>query len=168
MNSQTVIKLLITLFIYLLLQIILIRNFVLFDVAFCFVYVACILLLPDDIAPVWVIMISFLIGLLVDIFYNTAGIHAASSVAIGYLRPYIIKFLFPGRSAENEVVVSLGEMGAERFVRYVLFMTIVHHSLLFFIEAGGFQFFLITILKVICSIIFTTSIIFLMEYVRGN
>jgi hypothetical protein len=168
MNSQTVIRLTLTFVIYLILQIVIIRNFVFFDVAFCFVYIACILLLPDEIAPIWVILISFLIGLLVDIFYNTAGIHASACVAIGYLRGYIIKFLFPTKGVENEVVISLKDMGAERFIRYVAILTIIHHSMLFFVEAGGFQFFLITVLKIICSVVFTTFMIITLQYVRGN
>jgi hypothetical protein len=168
MNSQTVIRLVLTFVIYLILQIVVIRNFVFFDVAFCFVYIACILLLPDEISPIWVILISFLIGLLVDIFYNTAGIHASASVLIGYLRGYIIKFLFPTKGVENEVVITLKDMGAERFVRYVAVLTLIHHSTLFFVEAGGFQFFLITILKIICSVVFTTFMIIILQYVRGN
>jgi hypothetical protein len=168
MNSQTVIRLVLTFVIYLILQIVVIRNFVFFDVAFCFVYIACILLLPDEIDPIWVILISFLIGLLVDIFYNTAGIHASASVLIGYLRGYIIKFLFPTKGVENEVVITLKDMGAERFVRYVAVLTLIHHSMLFFVEAGGFQFFLITILKIICSVVFTTFMIIILQYVRGN
>lgn len=168
MNSQTVIRLVLTFVIYLILQIVVIRNFVFFDVAFCFVYIACILLLPDEIDPIWVILISFLIGLLVDIFYNTAGIHASASVLIGYLRGYIIKFLFPTKGVENEVVITLKDMGAERFVRYVAVLTLIHHSTLFFVEAGGFQFFLITILKIICSVVFTTFMIIILQYVRGN
>jgi hypothetical protein len=168
MNSQTVIRLVLTFVIYLILQIVVIRNFVFFDVAFCFVYIACILLLPDEIDPIWVILISFLIGLLVDIFYNTAGIHASASVLIGYMRGYIIKFLFPTKGVENEVVITLKDMGAERFVRYVAVLTLVHHSMLFFVEAGGFQFFLITILKIICSVVFTTFMIIILQYVRGN
>lgn len=168
MNSQTVIRLVITFFIYLILQIVVLRNFVFFDVAFCFVYVACILLLPDEIPPVWVILISFLTGLLVDIFYNTAGVHASASVLVGYLRGYIIKFLFPTKGIENEIVISLKDMGAERFVRYVVILTLIHHSTLFFVEAGGFDFFLITILKIICSVVFTSFMIIILQYVRGN
>lgn len=168
MNSQTVIKLVLTFVIYLVLQIVVLRNFVFFDVAFCFVYIACILLLPDEIDPIWVILISFLIGLLVDIFYNTAGVHASASVMIGYLRGYIIKFLFPTKGVENEITISLRDMGGERFVRYVAILTIIHHSMLFFVEAGGFQFFLITVLKIICSVIFTTFLIIILQYVRGN
>lgn len=168
MNSQTVIRLVLTFVIYLILQIVVIRNFVFFDVAFCFVYIACILLLPDEISPIWVILISFLIGLLVDIFYNTAGIHASACVLIGFLRSYVIKFLFPTKGVENEVVITLKDMGAERFVRYVAVLTLIHHSTLFFVEAGGFQFFLITILKIICSVVFTTFMIIILQYVRGN
>lgn len=168
MNSQTVIKLVLTFVIYLVLQIVVLRNFVFFDVAFCFVYIACILLLPDEVDPIWVILISFLIGLLVDIFYNTAGVHASASVMIGYLRGYIIKFLFPTKGVENEVTITLRDMGGERFVRYVAILTIIHHSMLFFVEAGGFQFFLITVLKIICSVIFTTFLIIILQYVRGN
>ena len=168
MNSQTVIKLVLTFVIYLVLQIVVLRNFVFFDVAFCFVYIACILLLPDEVDPIWVILISFLIGLLVDIFYNTAGVHASASVMIGYLRGYIIKFLFPTKGVENEITISLRDMGGERFVRYVAILTIIHHSMLFFVEAGGFQFFLITVLKIICSVIFTTFLIIILQYVRGN
>ena len=168
MNSQTVIKLVLTFVIYLVLQIVVLRNFVFFDVAFCFVYIACILLIPDEIDPIWVILISFLIGLFVDIFYNTAGVHASASVMIGYLRGYIIKFLFPTRGVENDITISLKEMGSERFVRYVAILTIIHHSMLFFVEAGGFQFFLITVLKIICSVIFTMFLIIILQYVRGN
>jgi hypothetical protein len=168
MNSQTVIKLVLTFLIYLVLQIVVLRNFVFFDVAFCFVYIACILLIPDEIDPIWVILISFLIGLFVDIFYNTAGVHASASVLIGYLRGYIIKFLFPTKGVENDITISLKEMGGERFVRYVAILTIIHHSMLFFVEAGGFQFFLITVLKIICSVIFTMFLIIILQYVRGN
>jgi uncharacterized membrane protein YoaK (UPF0700 family) len=168
MNSQTVIKLVFTFVIYLVLQILVLRNFVFFDVSFCFIYIACILLLPDEIDPIWVILISFIVGLLVDIFYNTAGVHASASVVIGYLRSYIIRFLFPTKSIESEITISLKDMGGERFVRYVVILTIIHHSMLFFIEAGGFQFFLITVLKIICSVIFTTFLIIILQHLRGN
>lgn len=168
MNSQKVIKLILTFSIYLLLQIVILRNFVFFDVAFCFVYIACILLLPYEIAPTWVILISFLVGLFVDIFYNTAGIHASACVMIGYLRSYIVKFLFPNKGVENEVSLTMQDMGGERFIRYVAILTIIHHSMLFFVEAGSFQFFLITVLKIVCSVVFTTFMIITLQYIRGG
>ena len=167
MNAQTVIKLVLTFVIYLLLQILVIRNFVLFDVAFCFVYIACILLLPNnEISPTWVIFISFLVGLVIDIFYNTAGIHASASVLIGFLRGYILKFLFPTKGLETDIVISIKDMGIERFARYVAIMAFLHHTMLFFVEAGNLQYFLITILKIVSSVIFTSLMILIFQYLR--
>ena len=46
------------------------------------------------------IFIAFLLGLSVDMFSDTGGIHAAASVFIAYIRPVISKFSF---GALNEV-----------------------------------------------------------------
>lgn len=166
MNAQTVIKLVLTFVIYLLLQILIIRNFVLFDVAFCFVYIACILLLPNEITPTWVIFISFLVGLVIDIFYNTAGVHASAAVLIGYLRSYILKFLFPTKGLDTDIIITIKDMGIERFARYIAIMAFLHHTMLFFVEAGNVTFFLITILKIVSSVIFTTVMILILQYLR--
>ena len=166
MNTQTIIRLVITFVIYLILQIFVIRNFVLFDVAFCFVYVGCILLLPYEIGTTITLLLSFFIGLTVDIFYNTAGVHAAATVTMGYFRGSVVKFLFPTKGIENEIVISLKDMGAERFIRYIAILTLLHHTILFFIEAANPQLFIITILKIVCSVVFTTFMIFLLQYLR--
>lgn len=148
---------------YLLLQILLIRNLVIFDVAFCFVYISIILFIPAEMPTGWLLLIAFLLGLGVDMFYNTAGIHASATVLIAYFKPYILKVLFPTKSIENEIVITMKGMGSERFIRYVIVMTFIHHLFLFFVEAGNFSFFLITILKVIASVIFSTIMIILLN-----
>lgn len=168
MNSQQVIKLSLTFLIYLILQIFIIRNFVLLDVAFCFVYIACILLLPNEISTSIILPIAFLIGLTVDIFYNTAGVHASASVLLGFLRGTVIKYLFPTKGLDTEIIISLKDMGGERFIRYVATLTLAHHTMLFFVEAGNFSLFLITVVKIICSVVFTTVMIFLIQYLRRD
>jgi hypothetical protein len=168
MNTQTVIRLVITFALYLILQIFVIRNFVLFDVAFCFVYVGCILLLSYEIGTTITLLLSFLIGLTVDVFYNTAGVHAAATVMMGYFRGSVVKFLFPTKGLETEIVISLKDMGAERFIRYVAILTLLHHTVLFFIEAANPQLFIITVLKIVCSVVFTTFMIFLLQYLRRD
>jgi hypothetical protein len=169
MNTQTIIRLVITFVIYLFLQIFVIRNFVLFDVAFCFVYVGCILLLPNEIGTGITLLLSFLVGLTVDIFYNTAGIHASATVLMGYMRGSVIKFLFPTKGMDTEIIISLKDMGGERFIRYIVILTLLHHTLLFFVEAGNLQqLFIITVLKIVCSVIFTTFMIFLLQYLRRD
>ncbi|MDW8287920.1 MAG: hypothetical protein RMJ89_07605, partial [Flammeovirgaceae bacterium] len=75
---------------YVLLQVLFLQHLNLFDAAFCFLYISFILFLPVRLDRLWVLLLSFLIGILIDIFYNTLGIHAASCVLIGFLRGFLI------------------------------------------------------------------------------
>jgi len=58
---------------YILAQVILVKNLVLFDTAFCFIYVAFLLLLPFEIGILFVLLLGFITGFLVDVFYNSLG-----------------------------------------------------------------------------------------------
>lgn len=168
MSTQDIIKTGGIILLYLLLQILLVRNLILWDVALCFVYVASILLLPGEMATTTVLFISFGIGLTVDIFYNTAGVHAAACTFIGLIRKNYLKYLFPTKSIENEVIVSFDEMGGLKFFQYILGLTFLHHLALFFLEAGGFGYFFITSVKVLASFIFTSLTIFLLSVFTNN
>lgn len=163
MSTQSLIKILGALGFYLFLQVFVVRNLVFFDVAFCFLYISIILFLPNTVPVSVVLITAFFIGLAVDIFSNTAGLHASACVLIAFLRSYILKILFPSRGLETELVISLEGLGTERFIRYIVIMTFVHHLFLFFVEAGTIQFFLNTSLKVVSSVIFTSLVVFLMH-----
>lgn len=168
MNTQTISKTVLTFLLFIVLQLLVFRSVVIEDYAFSFIYIACILLLPNTVSQSWVIPISFLVGLIIDVFYDTAGVHASACVLIGYLRNYYVQFLFPNRGLEIDVVLSINGMGTERFVRYVFIMTLIHHTLLFFVEAGTFQFFVVTIIKIVASVLLTTlSIVVLHVAFRG-
>src|SRR4028118_1471244 len=95
MNSKDIFQHTFYFIIYITLQVILIRNMVLFDVGFCFVYIAFLLLLPFDISKVMLLILGFSTGLLVDVFYDTIGIHAAACTLLAYIRPYVIMFTTP-------------------------------------------------------------------------
>ncbi|MCP2937499.1 hypothetical protein NK983_32875, partial [Salmonella enterica subsp. enterica serovar Typhimurium] len=60
-----------------------------------FPYILFILLLPFETPRLLVMFLAFVTGLVVDMFYDTAGIHAAVCTLIGYSRYYILKVLSP-------------------------------------------------------------------------
>ncbi|RYF57861.1 MAG: hypothetical protein EOO39_34925, partial [Cytophagaceae bacterium] len=122
---------------YLVLQILLVRNLVLFDYAFCFIYIACILLLPNELGLTWLLLIAFVTGLIVDTFYNTLGMHAAASVLMAYFRPLIVRSQIDVPGLETRIEFSLRELGVGAFFRYVLILALIHHTALFFIEASS-------------------------------
>ncbi|MEO0332548.1 MAG: Rod shape-determining protein MreD, partial [Bacteroidota bacterium] len=57
--------------IFFIIQILVVRKLVLFDVAFCYVYLAFLLLLPIELSVMTAMLLGFITGLFVDIFYNT-------------------------------------------------------------------------------------------------
>lgn len=61
-----------------------------------FVYPLIILLLPLRTPASVVILIGFVVGLVVDIFQNTPGVHAGAGAFTGLVRPYIITLLRHG------------------------------------------------------------------------
>jgi rod shape-determining protein MreD len=162
-NTQTLFKVIGTVALYLFLQVFIVRNLVFFEVAFCFVYISIILFLPSNTPVSAILLIAFLVGLAVDLFYNTAGMHASASLLLAYLRSYIIKVLFPTKGLDTELVISLDGMGMERFIRYIVILTFVHHVYLFFLEAGSLNYFLNTSLKVVASVLFTSIVTFLLH-----
>jgi rod shape-determining protein MreD len=127
-------------------------------------YIYFILLLPWE-TPKWLLlMLSFLLGLSIDIFSNTPGLNAAASVMAGFARPFVIRSFSSGNEFMIGVHPSLRGQGMKWFLYYAAVMVIIHHTTLFFLDVMRFSEFLPTMLRVILSSIFTLLIIFISEY----
>ncbi len=164
MNSRTVVAQVFYFIIYITLQVLILRNIVLFDVAFCYIYVAFLLMLPFETNKILLLFYGLLTGLILDIFYDSLGIHSAASVLLMYLRPIWINLITPRGGYELEMRPTLKSMGIEWFSTYILPLILIHHFALFFIEAGDFSLFWFTSLKVIFSTLFTFITILIIQY----
>lgn len=149
---------------YVLLQILLVRNLVLFDYGFCFIYVAAIILLPYETSLTVLLLAAFATGIVVDTFYNTLGIHAAATVLTAYLRPLIIRAQMAPGMQDLRIEFSLHALGIGPFIRYVFVLVLIHHTALFFIEAGSVSLFVPTLIRILASTLFTTISIVLINF----
>jgi hypothetical protein len=154
--------------VYALLQIMLFQELVLFRYAFCFVYVAYILLLPMETNSLTLMTLAFLMGVIVDIFYNSLGMHASALVVVAYLRNYWLGAITPQGGYDVGSAPTLAANGLQWFMVYAIPMVFVHHAILFFTEAGGFSMFWFTMLKVMASTVFTSGMIILFQYFWGG
>ncbi len=59
------------------------------------IYPVIILLLPFRLARQYVILIGFCTGLMIDVFYNTIGVHAFALTATAYIRGILLSYLEP-------------------------------------------------------------------------
>jgi hypothetical protein len=150
--------------IYLFFQVIILKNSVLFGSAFCFLYIGYLLVLPVETNPLWLMLIGFGMGLFIDMFYDSVGIHASASVAIMYLRNFWLMRVTPQGGYDNGAVPSIAADGIQWFLIYATPMVFVHHMLLFFIEVGGFQYFGYTLLRIIFSTFYTIVAMLIVQY----
>lgn len=142
----------------LLLQLPLIYKVILFDHAISFFYVGFLLFLPTSLNRIYLMLIGFVSGLMVDVFTNTPGLHALSCVIIMYLRNFWLAIVDDDWfDIGNINFITLKPI---KFFGFIFPLVLVHHSLLFLIENGGFHLFGIVFQKIALSSIFSTAIIF--------
>ncbi len=106
---------------------------------------------------------AFLTGFIVDIFYDSLGIHAAASVLIMFVRNPWLRSITPQGGFDPGVIPSIRLSGFSWFLMYVSPLIILHHLTLFLIEAAGFHLFGLTLTKVLMSSIFTLSAIIIAQ-----
>ena len=125
-------------------------------------YLLFIILYPVNGNKTGLLVASFFLGLILDMFCNSGGVHAAASLLLAYYRPYIFKFSF-GLSYEYQTVKLNDVLTPERF-SFLAIAVVLHHFVLFILEVFRVSFLFEIILKTFVSTIFTLIICILIIY----
>lgn len=147
------------------LQVLLLKDFALFNTSYCFAYVGAFLLLPFQVSVVAGMIIAFLSGFLVDVFYDTLGMHAAASVLVAYLRGPLQKALTPAGGYEEYMEPTLPSMGVQWYLFYVVPLVLVHGCLLLGLEYLNASMVPLAMLKGLASVPFTLLMVALVQNV---
>lgn len=128
-----------------------------------YIYVLFVMLLPLS-SPRYVVLFSaFFIGLIIDIFANTLGIHSAATVLIAFIRPFAIRSI-SNREEDRSDYPGLRQNKFMWFLYYTIIMVVVHHFCLFFLEVFTFHNFLATLYRAVLSSVFSIFIIVLSQF----
>ncbi|MEM7055774.1 MAG: hypothetical protein AAF392_02740 [Bacteroidota bacterium] len=128
--------------------------------ALCFIYVGGILLLPwQRTGLVLQLLLAFVIGLIIDAFYNSLGIHAFASVLMVYSKAFLLKLMLPASSYKLDARPTLNSMGFKKFSVFVLILLAIHHAAVFFLDAWDSALYLISIRRVVLSTLLTYFVI---------
>jgi rod shape-determining protein MreD len=125
-------------------------------------YILYIILYPVNSNRSGLIISSFLLGITMDMFCNSGGVHAAASLILAYYRPYIFKFSF-GLSYEYQTIRLNDSLTPERF-SFILVSVVLHHIILFILEAFHFKFIWDMLLRTLFSSIFTIIVSIIIIY----
>jgi len=149
-------------FLLLAAQILVFNNMSFFGYLNPYPYVLFILLFPVNGNRFSLLLASFALGIIMDIFCNSGGVHTTACIALAYLRPNFFKFSF-GVSYEYQTIRINDKLTPERF-SFILSTITVHHAILFILESFRINYIFETFFKIILSSIFTILLVILIIY----
>lgn len=145
-----------------LIQVLILNNIHFLRIATPFLYLYFIVKMPVGSSRDLVVFFSFLIGLVIDMFSNTPGMHASACTLCGFIREPLIRF-YMGKDLPDGIYPSYKTFGYGGFFRYVLTLVLVHHVVLFLIESLTLFDPLFLAIRIGASVITTTLLICTIE-----
>lgn len=147
----------------LVLQILILNNIHINGFFSPYLYIAIILFLPFDTPKAATLALGFVVGLIMDIFAYTPGIHAGATVFMAYMQITILPMLSPRGDYEPGAVPSVVQYGWGWFLRYMIILTFLHQLALYFLEVFSLTNVYFTLLKVISSTAITVFLLILTQ-----
>lgn len=94
-----------------------------------YVYVLFVLLYPIGSNQMGLIFLAFTLGLILDLFLDSGGAHAAAAVSVAYMRPAFLKFSF-GAAYEYQAIKLNAAETLPRLTYFAL-LILIHQFILF-------------------------------------
>lgn len=136
--SKTIIGNIILYICLILAQVLICNHIVLFNVAIPIIFIYLTICLPINLNVNWVLTISFLLGVTVDIFSDTPGINALACTLTSMIRKPIL-FSYVNRDDRTEAIdPSISTLGIGVYSKYLLTYTLIYCILIFSIEFFSF------------------------------
>jgi hypothetical protein len=129
------------------------------------VYPIMIMMLPFEMSAIATMLVALVLGISVDAFSNTFGLHASAAVFIGYLRPTILKYIQPKEGYDNTLLPIIPDMGIVWFLIYSSVMILLHHLWFFSFEILRFDLILLILGKTFLSFILSLLLIIVFQYI---
>lgn len=145
-------------FLVMLLQVLLFDQLQLLGVCHPYIYILCLLMMPITLPHSADMIIGAVVGLIMDIFCNSLGVHTASCIFIMFIRPYLIGAIVNDKDRLNEQI-TLRTLGMEPLLKYVVILVLAHHLMVFLLAAWSWSHIGFVAVETIVSSLITISII---------
>ena len=145
-------------------QVLILNNIQVSSYLNSYIYVLFVLLLPFE-TPKWLLLLlGFGTGLTMDMFSDTAGVHAAATTLMAFSRSGILKIISSRKDYEQGMKPILKDLGFRWFFNYSLVMVSIHHFTLFLLEVFRITEVFNILLRSAISISFTMVLLIISQY----
>ena len=111
-----------------------------------------VLLLPVEWKTIWVLLVAYAVGYIMDVSVGGEGLYVATLLPIALLRPWLLYI------TTNRNVVAVGQsqqlssLNTRQLMLYLGTTLLVHHTLFFFMEALSLNNFMQVVMTIILSL----------------
>lgn len=134
-----------------LLQIFLLDNISLGVFFHPMIYIAFIIMLPLDVKPLWVLLLSTLMGITIDMLTGMQGLNVIATAATGFMRPFMLRLAVGHATGADDSVPSLHRLSTKHLAWYIALMIILHSAIFFLLESLSLSHLPYTLLRLVLS-----------------
>lgn len=114
-------------------------------------YAAFVILLPMDLAPVWVLASGLLVGMANDWLAGMPATNTIAALFVAFVRGGVLNVLVGKDLVHDGGVPCVARIGAGKFYRYEVAMVVLHCALFFTLEAMSLSYYGLTLLRIAVS-----------------
>jgi hypothetical protein len=129
-----------------------------------YIYVLFVLLLPFNTPAFVLLMSSFTLGLIIDLFMGTPGVHSSATLFMAFSRPFVMSLFSPREGYQTGTFPRLTQFGIEWFVKYTVTLVLLHHFTLFYLEVFTLHHFFGTFFRALLSSMLTSVLIIFSQF----
>jgi len=157
--TKTAIHLFFTALLLIIAQVIVFNRVCLFGVAVPFVFIYVLLRLPVTMSREWLYTVSFLTGLVIDVFSDTQGMNALTCTLTFALRRPVLRLYFTRDDELTNPCPGIASLGFPVYMKYALTMSLIYSTMIFIIESVDVYGPGIMSVRIISSAILTTAML---------
>lgn len=142
-----------------LVQVLICSNILLFGVAVPFLFIYFIIVLPLKVSLNVLMVLSFLLGLIIDLFCDCPGLNSMACLLLSVVKKPLFYAYMPKEDKFINAVPCISTMGWVGYCKYIITLCAIFSLLVFCIELFSFASFGRIILMAAASALFTFILI---------
>lgn len=127
------------------------------------IYLLGIIILPVRTTKATMLLIGFVLGLVMDLFMNSGGIHTAATVMMAFLRLFLLRIYISPEDEDNNIMPGLYSMGTRKFIFYSSMLVLAHQLTFFSMEVFKLDSFFLILKKTLASSVIDIMLILFIQ-----
>lgn len=129
-----------------------------------YLYLVLLLMLPKALPKQGALFLGFMIGLIIDFFTDSAGLHAGACTLVMLIRSYLVNIIKTKEDYEPHQGINVHRIGFQSYVMYAGLLLFILHLYIFTLEYFTLNHFFSNILKAFLSSLLSLVLILLSQY----